>query len=86
MDPNLAQELANVDQEPLLLVFLDPRKYYDMVCHGRLIRTLEGYGEVPKMYKLLATLWDHQEVFKRQNRYHGPKFKATWEETQGGMF
>ena len=31
MELNLAQELASIDQSPLLLVFLDLRKSYDTV-------------------------------------------------------
>ena len=60
MEIKLYQELASVNQDPLFLVFLDPRKAYDTVDRGRLIRTLEGYGAVPQMYKLHKNFWAHQ--------------------------
>ena len=61
----ISQELSSVNQEPLFLVFLNLKKAYDTVDHGRLIRTLEGYEAGPQMCKLLATFWDHQEVVIR---------------------
>ena len=49
MELKLAQELVSVDQDPLLLVFLDLRKFYYNIDQGRLIKTLEGYGAGPKI-------------------------------------
>ena len=40
----LVEELASVDQDPLLLVFLDLRKSYDNLDPGRLPKYLEGNG------------------------------------------
>ena len=60
----LAQDLVRVNQCPLFLVFLDLRKAYGILNRGRLIRTLEEYGAGPRMCKIVATFWDHQEVFK----------------------
>ena len=54
MEFKLLQELASVDQDPLLLVFLELRKSYDNLERWRLIQTLEDYGEGPKLRGLLA--------------------------------
>ena len=42
MEMKLVQELASVDQDPLLLVFLDLRKLYEKLDNDRLLNTLEG--------------------------------------------
>ena len=44
LEIKFAQDLASVDQEPLLLVLLDLRKVYDNLERGRLLKTLEIYG------------------------------------------
>ena len=46
LDLKLAQKLANVDHDPLFLVFLYLHKAYDTVYCGRLLMTLEGYGSI----------------------------------------
>ena len=66
---NLAQELASIDQDPLLLVFLDLRKAYDTVDRERLLITLKGYGAGPHLCGLLETFWDCQQVVPRQNGF-----------------
>ena len=85
MELKLAQELESVYQDLLFLVFLDLRKAYDNLYCGRLLKTLEGYWVGPKMRVVLADLWARQEVFTRQNGYHGPQFRATRRTTQGGL-
>ena len=85
MELNLAQELASVEHNPLFLVFLYLWNSYNTVDRERLIHTLEGYGAGPRMCRLLETFWDHQQVFPRQNGYHGPAFPATWGMMQGGL-
>ena len=42
MELKLAQELASVNQDPILLVSLDLGKAYDNLDRGRLLQTLEG--------------------------------------------
>ena len=41
LELNVAQELASVDQYPILLIFLDIKKSYDIVDHGRLLTNLD---------------------------------------------
>ena len=52
----LAQKLANVDQDPLFLVFLDLINVYYNLDHGRLFKTLDGYSAGPKMRGILVEL------------------------------
>ena len=82
---NLAQELSSVDQEPLLLVLLDLIKAYEKLYRGRLLKTLEGYGEGPKMWGILADLWAWKAVVTRQNGHPVHQFRATHGTTKGGM-
>ena len=79
------QELESVDQDPLLLVFLDLRKAYDNLDWGRLLNTLEGYGVGQKLRRLLTGFWSRQEVVTRQNGLYAPQVRATIRMTQGGL-
>ena len=83
MDLKLAQELASVDQHPLFLVLLELSKTYDNLDWGRLLKSLEGHGSVPKLQGLLVKFWSIQEVFTCQNGFHGPQFRATRGTTKG---
>ena len=49
LELKMMQDLDSVDQDSLFLVFLDPKKAYDNVYSGRLLKTLDGYGAVPNM-------------------------------------
>ena len=59
---NMDQELVNNNQDPLLLVFLDLCKDYNMLDRGRLLQTLKGYRAGPKMQGILADFWENQEM------------------------
>ena len=85
MELKLSQYFSRVDQYSFFLVFLKLRKSYNTVDRGRFIRTLEGYGAGPQMFKIPVTFWDHQEVITSQTGYHGPNFIATRNKTQGGL-
>ena len=77
MELKLVQELAIVDQDPFLLIFLDLRKAYGTVDRVLLILTFEGYGAGTRLCGLLDTFWSHQKVVPRQNGFHGPASPAT---------
>ena len=85
LELNFTQELDSVYQDHLFLLFLDLCKTYDMVDSVRLLKTLEEYGAGPRMCRLLAVVWDQQEVFIRQNGYHRPNSRSTSGGTQGGL-
>ena len=74
---------SSLDQEPLLLMFLDLRKFYDNLDCGQLLKTLEGYGAGLKMWGILTDFWSRQEVFTQKNGYHVPQFRSTCSTTQG---
>ena len=85
MEIKLLQELASVDHKTLFLVFFDLMKAYNNVDRGRLIRTLEGYGDGPQMCNILVTFWVHQGVVTRQNGYHVPEFKSNRGTKKSGL-
>ena len=70
MELKLAQELSRIYQDPLFLVFLDPRKAYGTMDQDLLLITLEGYGVVPWLCGILDTFWDCQQVGPRQRSFH----------------
>ena len=77
MELKLAQELASLDQYPLLLVFLDLSKAYDNLDQGRPLQTLAGYVAGPKPRGLLAEIWSRHKLVTFQNGLHGPQFQYT---------
>ena len=85
MELNLVQDLVIVDQDPLFLVFLDLRKAYDKLDHGRLLKTQERYRVGPKIRIVLLELWAWQEVVTQKNGCHDTQFRATRRTTQGGL-
>ena len=85
MDLDLTQELAILDHDPLLLVFLDLRNAYNTIDRDRRIQTFEGSVAVPFLCGLLENFWSHKKVVPRQKGYRGPAFPATKVTTQGGL-
>ena len=81
----VAQELANINQDPLFLVFLDLRTAYDTVDRDHPIIALEGYVAGPRLCGILETFWDYQQVVPRQNGFHGLDLPNTRGTTQGGL-
>ena len=67
LELKLTQELAIIDQYPLLLLFLDLCKSYETLDRGHLLTTLERYGAGPQMCGILEKLWEWQEVITREN-------------------
>ena len=58
----VAQELENLDQDPLFLVLIDLRKAYENLECGRLLQTMAGYWEGPTLRGLLVEFWLRQEI------------------------
>ena len=85
LDLKLAQKLTCIDQDPILLVFLDLCKVHNMVDHGPLLIALEVYSAGPHICRLLVLLLGQQEVVIQQNGYCSPHFIANRETTQGGL-
>ena len=76
LELKLSLEMASVDQYPLFLVFRDLYRSYDTLGWGRILNTLEGYGDVPHMCGIQSEFWERQEVVTRKNRYHRPHLQA----------
>ena len=81
----LAQELASVDQDPLLLITLNLSKAYNNLDQGRLLQTIEGYRAGPKLRALIAEFWLIQEVVTCQNGLNGTQLRATRGTIKGGL-
>ena len=62
LELKLSQELDSINQYPPLLVLLDLCKVYDTLERGCLLTTLEGYGAVPLVCRILAESWGQQEI------------------------
>ena len=83
MDITMSQELVSIDQDPLLLVFLELRKVYDTLDRRFLLKTLEGYRSGPKLHGILVEFWESQWVVTRKRGYPGPQFWENRSTTQG---
>ncbi len=53
----LAQQLVHMEQELLFATFLDLRKAYNVLCRGRCLRILQGYGVGPHVLEVIAYFW-----------------------------
>ena len=82
MDLKMAQEIDSIEQDPLLLEFLELRKSYNKLDCSRILQTLEGYGSGQKMRGQLEEFWENKEVFTRQNSYNRPQFRENRGTTQ----
>ena len=85
LELNMVQELAIVEQDTLLLVFLDLWNAYNTVDRGLPPEMLEEDGTGPQMCRLLEVFWDQKEAVTCQNRYHGLNFRANRGINQGGI-
>ena len=61
----MSRKLASINQDPLSLVFLDLRKVYNTLYHGRLLQTLGGYGADLKVWGILEEFWKTQKMVTR---------------------
>ena len=85
LELKIIQDLDSIDQDPLFLVSLNPRKVYDTLNWGRLLTTMEVYVAGPHICRILEEFWERQEVIKKKSGYNGPNFQATEGTTQRGI-
>ena len=85
LDLKLAEKLESMEYAPIFRVFLDLRKSYDIPERGRLIQTLEGYGEGLWIQGLLQEFCNKQEVVTRQGGFHGPPSHTSRGTVKGGI-
>ena len=71
MELKLAQDLAIVGQDSLLLVFLDLRKVHDSLYQGRLLQTLDLFQTKTDLFSTRALILVH---FKTVHYFYQPIF------------
>ena len=57
LEENLDQQLAGICNEPLLQVFLDVRKSYNLMNMGSCMEILSLYGIGTKLQRILQRFW-----------------------------
>ena len=72
------------EQALLFCIFLDLRKAYDAMDHGRCMDILEDSGVGPRARRVIQQFWDLSEMACRASGYYGRVFKAGRGATQGG--
>ena len=85
MELKLVQELASVDQDPILLVLLDLKESVQQPRSRETTKNLRGLWVDTKPWGLHAEIWLRQELVTRQNGFHAPQLLATRGNPQWGL-
>ena len=83
LESKLLQQLADMREEVLYVIFLDLTKAYDALDRSRCLEILEGYGVGPNARRLLKTYWRRLTMVARSGSYYGKAFKGERDVTQG---
>ena len=83
MEANLNQQIAGILHDPLLQVFLDVQKSYNLLERGRCMDILRGYVLGNKLQSLLQRFWDEQVVVPKPGRLYGRPLVTEIVVTQG---
>ena len=74
LEAKLIQQLADMREEVLYVIFLDLTKSYGALDRSRCLEILEGYGVGPSARRLLTTYWRHLTMVARagvpREKYH----------------
>ena len=65
LDAKLFQQLADLREEVLYVIFLDLHKAYDALDRSRCLDILEGYWVGPRARRLLGTYWGKMAMVAR---------------------
>ncbi len=84
IEAKLAQQLAWHDQCPLYEIYLDPKKAYDAINRGLMLKILEAYGVWPNLLRLQNLFWQNAKLVCRTGGSYGSPFAAFQGATQGG--
>ena len=79
----MLQQLADLREEVLYMIFLDLHKAYDTLDRFRCLDILEGWGVGPRACQLLRTYWQISSMVARTGGYYGEAFKGARGVTQG---
>ena len=65
LEDKLIQQLADLREEVLYVIFLDLQKAYDALDRYRCLDIMEGYGVGPQSFWLLRTYWSRLKMVAR---------------------
>ena len=77
------QQLVDLREKVLYMMFLDLHKTYDDLERYRFIKILKGYGMGPQSCRLLQTYWRWLTMVARAGGYYGAALKGACGVTQG---
>ena len=79
----MAQKLTGVCSDPLLQVFLDVNKSYDLLDKMCCMEILWGYGLSANLQWILESYWGGYTVVPQAGGYYDRPFKTERRVTQG---
>ena len=85
LEAKLPQQLSDLREEVLYVIFLDLHKAYDALERSRCLKILEGYGIGPRVQRLLQTYWRRLTMVARAGRYYVTEFQGKRGVTQGNL-
>ena len=71
LEANLEQHLTGLEHEPLLQVFLDFLKAYNLLDRERRLKILRRYGMGMNLARLLENYWKRQRIFPKVGKCLG---------------
>ena len=83
LEAKLLQQLADLREEVIYVIFLDLTKAYEAFDRSRCLETLEGYGVGPNARRLLTNYWCRLTMVARAGGYYGTAFGGERGVTQG---
>ena len=69
LEAKLLQQLADMREEVLYMIFLDLTKAYDALDRSRSLEILKGYGVGDRVRQMLQEYWDKTTMVARAGRY-----------------
>ena len=84
LEAKLLMQQAIRDGNPLIQVFMDLSKAYDMLDRTRLMDIMAGYGVGPHLRCLLTNYWDSEVIIPKSAGYFGDVIRPTRGIRQGG--
>ena len=85
LESKLLQQLTDMREEVLYVIFLDLTKVFEALDWSRCLDILEGYGVGPSARWLLKTYWRRLTMVAREGGYYGEAFKGARGVTQGDL-
>ena len=83
LEAKILQQLADMREDVLYVIFLDLQNSYHALDRSRCIEILKGYGVGPRAWRLLRTYWGKMTMVAKAGGYYGDAFKGARGVTQG---